>query len=329
MRKDMMQSFELYQPDNLDTALSLADRYGEEGWLLSGGNDSLDWFKDRVKRPVAVIDLGGVASLRGISESDEGILIGAQPTLTEIADSPLINKKYSLLAKAAAHVATPQIRNVSSIGGNLIQDTRCWYYRAGLDCYRAGGTKCYADTPEGMNREHCLFNADRCVAVSPSDTAPALVALDAQLIISGPSGQRVVAAEDFFIGPEVDIERMTVLEKNEILTSIRLPSTWSNSIFYFEKVADRKSWDFALVNIAVALKEKNGVISDVRMACGGVECVPKRLSVVEGVVTGSRRNEETAKLAGQSAIRGATALNQNHFKIPLMENLVMRAIRDA
>ncbi len=329
MRKDMMQSFELYQPDNLDTALSLADRYGEEGWLLSGGNDSLDWFKDRVKRPVAVIDLGGVASLRGISESDEGILIGAQTTLTEIADSPLINKKYSLLAKAAAHVATPQIRNVSSIGGNLIQDTRCWYYRAGLDCYRAGGTKCYADTPEGMNREHCLFNADRCVAVSPSDTAPALVALDAQMIISGPSGQRVVAAEDFFIGPDVDIERMTVLEKNEILTSIRLPSTWSNSIFYFEKVADRKSWDFALVNIAVALKEKKGVISDVRMACGGVECVPKRLSVVEGVVTGSKRNEETAKLAGQSAIRGATALNQNHFKIPLMENLVMRAIRDA
>ena len=329
MRKDMMQSFELYQPDSLDTALSLADRYGKDGWLLSGGNDSLDWFKDRVKRPVAVIDLGGVTSLRGISESEEGILIGAQTTLTEIADSPLINKKYSLLAEAAAHVATPQIRNVSSIGGNLIQDTRCWYYRAGLDCYRAGGTKCYADTPEGMNREHCLFNADRCVAVSPSDTAPALVALDAQMIISGPSGQRVVAAEDFFIGPDVDIERMTVLEKNEILTSIRLPSTWSNSIFYFEKVADRKSWDFALVNIAVALKEKNGVISDVRMACGGVECVPKRLSVVEGVVTGSRRNEETAKLAGQSAIRGATALNQNHFKIPLMENLVMRAIRDA
>ncbi len=329
MRKDMMQSFELYQPDNLDAALSLADRYGKDGWLLSGGNDSLDWFKDRVKRPVAVIDLGGVTSLSGISETDEGTLIGAQTTLTEIAASSLIKEKYGLLAKAAAHVATPQIRNVSSIGGNLIQDTRCWYYRAGLDCYRAGGTKCYADTPEGMNREHCLFNADRCVAVSPSDTAPALVALDAQMIISGPNGQRVVAAEDFFIGPDVDIERMTVLEKNEILTSIRLPSTWSNSTFYFEKVADRKSWDFALVNIALALKENNGVISDVRVACGGVECVPKRLNVVEAVVTGSKRDEETAKLAGQSAIRGATALNQNHFKIPLMENLVMRAIRDA
>ena len=329
MRKDMMQSFELYQPDNLDAALSLADRYGKDGWLLSGGNDSLDWFKDRVKRPVAVIDLGGVTSLSGISETDEGTLIGAQTTLTEIAASSLIKEKYGLLAKAAVHVATPQIRNVSSIGGNLIQDTRCWYYRAGLDCYRAGGTKCYADTPEGMNREHCLFNADRCVAVSPSDTAPALVALDAQMIISGPNGQRVVAAEDFFIGPDVDIERMTVLEKNEILTSIRLPSTWSNSTFYFEKVADRKSWDFALVNIALALKENNGVISDVRVACGGVECVPKRLNVVEAVVTGSKRDEETAKLAGQSAIRGATALNQNHFKIPLMENLVMRAIRDA
>ena len=329
MQKDMMQSFELYQPDNLDAALSLTDRYGKDGWLFSGGNDSLDWFKDRVKRPTAVIDLGGITSLRGISEIDDGILIGAQTTLTEIVDNPIILERYGLLAKAAAHVATPQIRNMSSIGGNLIQDTRCWYYRAGLDCYRAGGTKCYADTPEGMNREHCLFNADRCVAVSPSDTAPALVALDAQMVISGPNGQRVVEAQDFFIGPDVDIERMTVLEKNEILTSIRIPSTWSNSKFYFEKVADRKAWDFALVNIALALKEKSGTIDDVRVACGGVECVPKRLDVVEAVVKGSKRDEETAKLAGQSAVRGATPLNQNHFKIPLMENLVMRAVRDA
>ena len=329
MRKDMMQAFELFQPDNLDAALSLADRYGDEGWLLSGGNDSLDWFKDRVKRPVAVIDLGGVSSLKGITEIEDGILIGAQTTLTEIAENPILKEKYSVLSEAASHVATPQIRNMSSIGGNLIQDTRCWYYRDGLDCYRAGGTKCYADTPEGMNREHCLFNADRCVAVTPSDTAPALVVLDAQMVISGPDGQRVVPAQEFFIGPDVDIERMTVLEKNEILTTIRLPNTWADSKFYFEKVADRKSWDFALVNIAAAIKESGGTISDVRVACGGVECVPKRLDVVEAVVQGSRRDEETAKLAGQSAIRGATPLNHNHFKIPLMEKLVMRAIRDA
>jgi xanthine dehydrogenase YagS FAD-binding subunit len=329
MPKDMMQPFELYQPDTLDNALNLTERYGADGWVMSGGNDSLDWFKDRVKRPVAVIDLGGVTSLRGIREVADGIEIGAQTTLTEIANSELLQNRFSVLSDAARHVASPQIRNVSSIGGNVCQDTRCWYYRDGLDCYRAGGTKCYADTPEGMNREHCLFEADRCVAVSPSDTAPALVALDAVFTVAGPTGTRSVPSAEFFIGPAVDIERMTVLEPGEILTTITIPNTFSNATFYFEKVADRNVWDFALVNVAAAIKESGGVIEDIRIVCAGVECVPKRLTVVEEVVKGSARDEETAALAGQSAVRGATPLNYNHFKIPLMENLVKRALRDA
>ena len=329
MAKDMMQAFELYQPDTLDNALSLADRYGEDGWILSGGNDSLDWFKDRVKRPVAVIELGGVRDLEGIREVDGGLEIGAQTTLDDIANSKVVREKFAVLAQAASKVASPQIRNVSSIGGNVCQDTRCWYYRDGLDCYRAGGTKCYADTPQGMNREHCLFGADRCVAVSQSDTAPALVVLDATFVIAGPSGSRTVAAADFFIGPDIDITRMTVLEPGEILTQIKIPSTFAGATFYFEKVADRNSWDFPLVNVAAAIKESGGTIEDVRVACAGVECVPKRLTVVEEVVRGSARDSETATLAGQSAVRGATPLNFNHFKIPLMENLVMRAIRDA
>jgi xanthine dehydrogenase YagS FAD-binding subunit len=329
MAKDMMQPFELYQPETLDNALSLAERYGAEGWLMSGGNDSLDWFKDRAKRPVAVIELGGLADLAGIKTVDGGLEIGAQTTLTEIANSELVRDNFSVLADAAARVASPQIRNVSSIGGNVCQDARCWYYRDGLDCYRAGGTTCYADTPEGMNREHCLFGADRCVAVSPSDTGPALVALDAEFVISGSTGSRTVAAGDFFIGPEVDIERMTVLEPGEILTLIKIPSTFAGATFYFEKVADRNVWDFPLVNVAAAIKESDGKIDDIRVACAGVECVPKRLTVVEEVVKGSVRDEETAQLAGQAAVRGATALNFNHFKIPLMENLVARALRDA
>ncbi|MEE2782159.1 MAG: FAD binding domain-containing protein, partial [Pseudomonadota bacterium] len=212
MAKDMMQAFELYQPDTLDNALSLADRYGDGGWIMSGGNDSLDWFKDRVKRPVAVIELAGVTDLEGIKEVDGGLEIGAQTTLDDIANSNVVRENFAVLAQAASKVASPQIRNVSSIGGNVCQDTRCWYSRDGLDCYRAGGTKCYADTPQGMNREHCLFGADRCVAVSQSDTAPALVVLDATFVIAGPSGSRTVAAADFFIGPDIDITRMTVLE---------------------------------------------------------------------------------------------------------------------
>ena len=213
--------------------------------------------------------------------------------------------------------------------GNVAQDTRCWYYRYGTDCYRAGGTTCYADTPEGQNREHCLWGADRCVAVSPSDTAPALVVVDARMVIRNADGEREVAAEDFFIGPDIDIERMTVLEAGDLLTAIRIPNDWSGARFYFEKVADRNTWDFPLVNIACAMVVEGGTIARIRMAAGAVECVPRRLTVVEEVVTGSAPDEETAALAGQAAVRGATPLNYNHFKIPLLENLVKRAIRDS
>ena len=329
MAKDMMRPFSLFQPDSLENALDLADKYGDRGWLMAGGQDSLDWFKDRAKGPEAVIDLGGVEELTGIRETGDGVEIGARTTLTEVAGSDLLQSRYRLLCDAASHVASPQIRNTGTIGGNVSQDARCWYYRSGLECYRAGGNLCYADTPEGMNREHCLYGANRCVAVSPSDTAPAMVALDASMVIRNKSGERVVPAEKFFIGPDVDIEHMTVLKPGEILTAIRLPGTWSGASFYFEKVADRNTWDFPLVNIAAAIRLDGDVISDIRVACGGVECVPKRLTVVEDVVRGSARSAETADLGAGSATRGAVPLNFNHFKIPLMENLVRRAIRDS
>ena len=327
MQKDMMQSFELYQPDNLDAALSLTDRYGKDGWLLSGGNDSLDWFKDRVKRPTAVIDLGGITSLRGISEIDDGILIGAQTTLTEIVDNPIILERYGLLAKAAAHVATPQIRNMSSIGGNLIQDTRCWYYRAGLDCYRAGGTKCYADTPEGMNREHCLFNADRCVAVSPSDTAPALIAVDAKMVVESNGGSTVHDAEDFFIGPAIDITRMTVMKSQDLLTRIHIPARWADADFYYEKIRDRGSWDFQLVSVAAAFRKAGGTIEEARISVNGVAPFPVRLDAVERLVQGTSGDESTASDAGELAIQGARPLRHNEYKVTMMRNLVRRAVR--
>ncbi|MDT8397831.1 MAG: xanthine dehydrogenase family protein subunit M [Pseudomonadales bacterium] len=327
--KDMMPYFDLFQPSDIDNALSLLQRYGENGWVMAGGQDSLDWFKDRTKRPVAVIDLKGILALRGIKQTADGIEIGALTSLSEIAEDPLIRESYGLLATAAGRVASPQIRNVGTLGGNLCQDARCWYYRSGLDCYRAGGNTCYADTPEGMNREHCLFGADRCVAVSPSDTAPALVALDATMVVQNDNGTREIAAENFFIGPNVDITRMTVLEPGDILTHVKIPAKWANARFYFEKVADRATWDFALVNVASAMILSGNTIEDIRIACGGVQCVPRRLSVVENVVKGSVRDEESISLAAGAASRGATALNYNHFKIPLLENLVRRAIRDS
>ncbi len=329
MAKDMMKDFELFQPTDVAGALELLDKYGPDGWLMAGGQDSLDWFKDRAKGPKAVVSLSRVESMHGIRETADGIEIGALTTLTEITESGIIKNDYRLLSDAASKVASPQIRNVGTIGGNVCQDTRCWYYRAGIDCYRAGGTTCYADTPEGMNREHCLFGADRCVAVSPSDTAPALVALDASMVIRNKDGERVVAAGDFFIGPDVDIERMTVIAPGDVLTAIRVPNAWAGATFYFEKVADRNTWDFALVNVAAAMKVNGDIIEDIRIACGGVECTPRRMRVAEEIAKGSAKDEETAKLAGGSASRGAVPLNYNHFKLSLIENLVMRAIRDA
>jgi xanthine dehydrogenase YagS FAD-binding subunit len=329
MSKDMMPMFELFQPTDLAGALELAERYGADGWKVAGGQDSLDWLKDRAKRTQAVIDLTRIPELNGIRESADGLEIGALTTLSEIEQSPLVREKFGLLATAASRVASPQIRNVGTLGGNVSQDTRCWYYRSGIDCYRAGGTTCYADTPQGMNREHCLFGADRCVAVTPSDTGPALVALDASMVIRNTDGERVVPAADFFIGPQINIERMTVLEADDILTAIRVPGTWANATFYFEKVADRNTWDFALVSIAAAMRLSGGLIDDIRIVAGGVQCVPRRLTGVENIVKGSQKNAETAKLAGGSASRGATPLNYNQFKISLLENLVTRAIRDA
>jgi xanthine dehydrogenase YagS FAD-binding subunit len=330
MSRDMMAGFELYQPDTLEGAVELLSRFGDEGWALAGGNDSFDWFKDRVKRPRYVVELGGIESLRGIRETaDGGVEVGAMTTLTELERSDVIRSRYGVLSTAAGRVASPQIRNTGTVGGNLCQDARCWYYRYGLNCYRAGGNTCYADTPEGQNREHCLWGADRCVAVSPADTAPAMVALDARMAIVGPGGEREVAAEQFFIGPNIDIERMTVLEPGEVLTAIRIPADWSGARFYFEKVADRNVWDFPLVNIAAAMVMNGDTIERARIAAGAVQCVPRRLTVVEEVVRGQPKTADTARLAGQSAIRGATPLNYNHFKIPLLQNLVTRAIRDA
>lgn len=330
MSKDMMAAFELYQPDSVDGAIELLAEAGAGGWAMAGGNDSLDWFKDRIKRPQTVVDLTSLDELRGIRElPDGGIEIGALTTLTEIQNNAMVRDRYSLLADSAGRVASPQIRNVGTLGGNLCQDTRCWYYRYGVDCYRAGGDSCYADSPQGQNREHCLWGADRCVAVSPSDTAPAMVALDARMVVRSADGEREVAAEDFFIGPDIDIERMTILEPGELLTAVRIPADWAGARFYFEKVADRNTWDFALVSIAAAMFVSGDSIERIRLAAGAVACVPRRLSAVENAVTGQTKNEATAAVAGQSAVRGATPLNFNHFKIPLLQNLVQRAIRDA
>jgi len=274
-----------------------------------------------------VVDLGAIVGLRGVKASGDGVEIGAMTTLTEVVQNPLLREKFGVLLEGAEKAASPQIRNQGTIGGNLSQDARCWYYRAGWSCYRAGGNVCYADTPTAVNREHAIFGADRCVAVNPSDTAPALIVLDAKMVIRSASGERIVDAQDYFIGPGTDIMRMTVLQPGELLTAIRIPGTWAGAQFYVEKVADRKVWDFPLVNIASALKTSGNTIQGMRIAVNAVAAYPMRLEAVEAFVAGKPRNEATANAAGDLAVQGAVALAHNAYKIPMMRNLVKRAIR--
>jgi xanthine dehydrogenase YagS FAD-binding subunit len=329
--RDVMPTFELFQPASVEHALTLLDRYGANAWVMAGGLDTFDWLKDRAKRTNVVVDLSQVRELSGIREANGGLEIGATTTLTEVVRHPVVRERYGLLMEAAELVASPQIRNQGTLGGNVSQDTRCWYYRSGWTCYRAGGNICYADTPTAVNREHAILEAERCVAVNPSDSAPALMALDAEMVIrrAGGAGDnvRVVRAQDYFVGPDLDIMRMTVLRPGELLTAIRIPGTWAGAQFYFEKVRDRQVWDFPLVNVASALKVAGNVITAARIVVGAVAARPLRLAAVEQALAGQPRNEETAAMAGDLAIQGAVALRYNGYKIPLMRNLVKRAIR--
>ena len=324
--RDVMPTFQLYQPTSVADAHKLLQQHKTDALVLAGGLDSMDWLKDRIRKPKAVVDLAGIEELRGIRETSEGVHIGAMTTLTEVAQNPVIRQKYGVLAQASEVVASPQIRNQGTVGGNVSQDTRCWYYRAGWPCYRAGGNICYADTPVGRNREHAILHAERCVAVNPSDTAPALIALDAKFVVSTPNGEQVVDAEDYFVGPDLDITRMNILRQGYLLTEIRIPSTWAGAEFYFEKVRDRNVWDFPLMNVASAMRSSADMIQNIRIAVNAVAARPLRLKMVEDAVRGKPRNAATSEAVGKLAVQGAVPLQFNAYKIPLMRNLVKRAI---
>jgi xanthine dehydrogenase YagS FAD-binding subunit len=324
--RDVMAAFELYQPSSVAEAQKLLEQHGSDAWVLAGGLDSFDWLKDRIKKPRAVIDLSGIEELRGVRTTADGVEIGAMTTLTEVVDHPIIKQKYDLLAQAAELVASPQIRNQGTIGGNVSQDTRCWYYRGGWPCYRAGGNICYADAPEGRNREHAILHATRCVAVNPSDTAPALIALDAKFVLRTRKGERVVDAEDYFIGPDIDITRLHILQPGDLLIAIRIPSLWAGAQFYFEKIRDRNVWDFPLMNVASAIATSGESIERIRIAVNGAAARPLRLKAVEDAVRGRPRSAATGEIGGKLAVQGAVPLQFNAYKIPLMKHLVKRAI---
>lgn len=293
--------------------------------LQAGGTDLLGCLRDGVFATRTVVSLGGLQDLRGIGAAPAGgVRIGALTTHAEIASNPLLVEKYRALAQASASVASPQLRNQGTLGGNLCQRPRCWYFRGEFHCLRKGGDTCYA--LGGENQNHAVLGGGACVFVHPSDTAPALIALGARVRIAGPGGSRVVPLDGFFVGPDKAITRETILERNEIVTEILLPPAPAGLQSSYRKVRARGAWDFALAGIALALVVKDGRVQQARVAFSGVAPVPWRSEAVEKAITGQAITPSLAAAAAAAGVKGAVALEKNEYKIPLLEGAITEAL---
>ena len=293
--------------------------------IAGGGSDLLAQMKERLVTPDVIVRLATIKNLDGVKLINPGATIGGQMTLAAVATSALIREEFVVLAEAAESVATPQIRNVATLAGNLCQRPWCWYYRNGFKCLKNGGTTCYSVA--GENEFHAIFGGGPSYIVHPSDTAPALVALDASFRIVGPSGERRVPAFDFFTLPTVNSARENVLADGEILAEIILPSRGRASIrSTYHKILDREAWTHAVVSAAVVMEMDKDVCRRARIVLGGVAPIPWRLPKVEALLAGKRITPELAAQAGEAAIQGATPLVKNRYKVPLTKAVVSRTI---
>jgi xanthine dehydrogenase YagS FAD-binding subunit len=287
----------------------------------AGGTDLLGCLRDHVFGAEKVVSISRIKGLQGIRKTAEGgVRIGALTTITEVAESPLINRLYPGLAQGAAEVASPQLRNQGTLGGNLCQKPRCWYYRGDFHCLRKGGDQCYA--VNGENQFHCIFGGDLCFIVHPSDTAPPLVALEASVKTNGPGGSRTIPVEKFHMSPTSDPQRETVLAPSEIVTEIVLPAPRPGLRSTYRKVRARRAWDFALAGVALAVQIEEGKVRHARVVFSGVAPVPWRSRDVEDLILQKKLDRDTIMKAADAAVKGAGPLEKNGYKIPLLKAVV-------
>jgi xanthine dehydrogenase YagS FAD-binding subunit len=294
--------------------------------IAGGGSDLLGMMKERLVAPDVVVNLKTIKGLDQARSDGGGLTIGGLITLDALAAHPQIRQQYQVLAEAAEGVATPQIRNVATLAGNVCQRPWCWYYRNGFKCLKNGGTSCYSVA--GENEFHAIFGGGPSYIVHPSDTAPALVALDATFRIAGPAGERVVAAADFFTLPTVDAARENVLKDGDVLTAIALPRPAAGARSTYHKILDREAWTHAVVSAAVVLDMDGNVCRSARIVLGGVAPIPWRLPEVEKMLAGQRLTPALAAKAGEAAVAGARPLAKNGYKVPLTRAMVARTLSD-
>jgi xanthine dehydrogenase YagS FAD-binding subunit len=323
-----MKTFEHYNAATVDEAAALLAAHPGEGALIAGGTDLMGGLRDDIwiNRPKYIINLKSIGGLDYITPTDEGLKIGSLTTLTTIGESTLVQTDYPALAEAARRAASPLLRNLGTLAGNICQENRCWYYRyphrlgGRIDCVRKGGQKCFAMS--GDHRYHSIFGAvKKCIAVNPGDTAPALIALGATIQTTG----RILAAEEFFSAQNGS--KSTVLADDEIVTEIRLPKPKAGTRSAFKKIALRQTIDFAIINCAVAMTFNGKWPSSARICLNGVYTNPYRASEAEAaLVKNIAPTPTTAMAVGELAVSRAKPLRDNYYKVHMAQVLAADTI---
>ncbi len=324
-----MRAFEYVKPATVAEAVRELGRSWADAKILAGGIDLLGELKEGIIAPQRIVNIKGISGLRYIRFSEkEGLRLGALVTLEEIETHQVIRQRYTALAEAAHSVGTPQIRNVGTIGGNLCQRPRCWYYRdEHTKCLKKGGPICFAYN--GENKYHAILGGGPCYIVHPSDCAPALIAFGASVTVVSPRGQRTVPLEEFFVLPSRRLDHETILEPDEIVTEIQVPAPAPNTRSTYLKFKERDSHDFAIVGAAVVMRLRGKVCEDVRIVLSGVAPIPWRSPEAEAVLKGKAITPELAEQAGKAAVAKAQPLSQNAYKVPLTQAIVKRAVLKA
>ena len=322
-----MKAFVNVNPRDLADTVAILQRSRQKGQvtaLSGGGTDLLGMIKERLVRPDVLVNLKALKGLEGVTRQGGGIRIGGLTTLADLARHELVVREYRVLSEAALSVGTPQIRNAATLAGNVCQRPWCWYLRNGFPCHKNGGDRCFA--PTGENQHHAIFGGGPSYIVHPSDTAPALVALEASFRIVGPDGERLVPARDFFALPRVDPARENTLGNDEVLAEVLLPRAPASTRSTYQKLLDRESWTHAVVSVALTLEMDGDLCRRATVVLGGVAPIPWDRPAVARLLEGQRITAELAAQAGELAVADARPLTKNRYKVPVTSTLVRRTI---
>jgi xanthine dehydrogenase YagS FAD-binding subunit len=318
-----MKEFKLAQPQHIEQVTSLP--LDKKNFLMAGGTDLLDEIKNGIIKPEVVVDLKSIPDFAYIQNRNGKVNIGAMTSVSELAEDPTIKTSYPVLHEAALSLATPQLRNVGTVGGNLCQRPRCWYYRdPQVECRKKGGSRCFAT--RGRNRYHAILGGGICHIVHPSDLAPALISLDAEATIATPKGDKTVLLEEFFTLPRVDVQKENMLEANEIVKEVKIPMQKTGAKSTYVKFKERGTWDFALVSAAVKGIVSGNTFSDIKIVLGGIAPIPWRLGTLEDILKGKPVSEDLVNQAAKEALSEARPLEENAYKQELAAVAVSRAV---